>query len=67
MEKPLFEGPKLRYPLINVPNFWLNIFLKSFYEKSNAFHTLLNTYFRALSTLLREGFKKKKKISGKFH
>ena len=33
-------------------NFWLDIFIKSSYEKSNVFQSLLNTYFRAFSDLL---------------
>ena len=49
------RGPKLGYPLTNFQNFRLDIFIKSFYEKSNTFHLLLNTYFRASSDSLSCG------------
>ena len=49
------RGPKLGYPLKIFQNFRLDIFIKSFYEKSNTFHLLLNTYFRASSDSLSCG------------
>ena len=56
LETPHFEVLKWGYPFdFFSRSFWLNIFLKSLFEKSNTFQQLLNTYFRAFSDLLSCG------------